>query len=34
MLWGPVLIPASQALDPKTIAISDKTINARMADLP
>jgi len=30
---GPVLILASQALEPKTIAISDKTIKARMSDL-
>jgi hypothetical protein len=33
-LCGPVLIPASQAFEPKTIAINDKTIKARMADLP
>jgi hypothetical protein len=34
MLCGPVLIPASQAREPKTIAISDKMIKARMVDLP
>ena len=33
-LCGPVLMPASQAVELKTIAISDKTTKARMAIFP
>jgi hypothetical protein len=33
-LCGPVLIPASQTFELKMIAVSDKTIRARMAIFP